>query len=233
MKSAALPLLVLGALVVANSAIAAPPRITSVASEDRHPVVRFSAPRADYVTVDVAKSPARATDGSFLSENIADSDFLTDSEARAGVWKDDSQLDPGTYYVLLKASAESSCVSFPPPNYDEVVNPACANGWSEMATLVVPRPSQRWRATGQRYTYLKQIEFTTTLTPAGDNVPYRICWRTKAKKSRCLSGTVEGYDWNSAASDTLSIRTVGLATRTTFTWYIRGQKVGSWRVRVR
>lgn len=233
MKSVAVASSLFAGFVFANVAMAASPRITSVASEDRHPVVRFSAPRADYVTVDIAKAPARATDGSFLSENVVDSDFLTDSEARAGVWKDNSQLDPGTYYVLIKASPESSCVTYPPPNYNEVVNPACANGWSEMATLVVPRPSQRWRATARRYTYLKQIEFTTTVTPAGDNVPYRICWRTKAKKLRCLSGTVEGYDWNSAASDTLSIRTVGLATRTTFTWYIRGQKVGSWRVRIR
>jgi hypothetical protein len=49
-------------------------------------VATFSAPRADFATIYIASRPDRATDGSFLTENIKELDILTDSEIQSGRW---------------------------------------------------------------------------------------------------------------------------------------------------
>jgi hypothetical protein len=105
----------------------------------------FSAPRAADVTVYLASRPDRATDGRFLSENIEEIDFLTDEEIRSGRWLYEDAVKPGTYYVLLRADAESSCTSYPPPDYRETHDPSCADGFSQVATLTVEnrRPTVR------------------------------------------------------------------------------------------
>jgi hypothetical protein len=49
---------------------------------------------------------------------------------------------------------------------------------------------------------------------------------------KCVVGTVDGYSWNSAATDTIEVRKRGMRKLTTFTWYVDGRKVASQRVRI-
>ena len=101
------------ATAFASQASAAKPTVITLGQQNRHPMMTFSAPRAGSLAVDFARSPDRATDGNFLSENIVNSAFLTDDEVQTGRWLDEDQLDPGKYFVMLDASAESSCWSYP------------------------------------------------------------------------------------------------------------------------
>ena len=72
------------ALALPSAALAMPPTLGAVTQQDRHPSASFSAPRADFATVYLATKPDRATDGSFLQENIKEADLLTDSELQSG-----------------------------------------------------------------------------------------------------------------------------------------------------
>jgi hypothetical protein len=227
------PLVFLGiaaALTLANPATAVPPTLSSVSHQDRHPAATFSAPRADFATIYLASKPDRATDGSFLQENIEELDILADSEVQSGRWSDESQIDPGTYWVMLRASPDfDACYIFSTGTFD----PACADGLSNVLTLVVPKPAIRYAARVTAYRYLGQASLSLTATPLGERLPYRVCYRLKNRKNRCLSGLIEGYSWNASADDTRTVTTRNLASVTTFTWYVGGAKVASKRVRIR
>ena len=152
---------------------------------------------------------------------------MTDSEIATGRWLSESQLDPGTYYVLVKAS----------PDFDQCYrdggyDPACADGYS-MATLVVPKPLVRYAVGATRETYSSSVSLRIAAMPLGEKVPYRVCFLTMARKRLCLRDTLSGYDWDSAARESLTVRTRNLATSTTFTWFVGSRAVGSKRVRVR
>jgi hypothetical protein len=124
-------------LLLAASALGIPPTLSSVGVRDRHPLATFSAPKSDFATIYLASRPDRATDGSFLSENLEVVDLLADSEIQAGRWEYESQVDPGTYYVMLHASPDfDACWDFDRAAYD----PLCADGYSSVLPLVVPRP---------------------------------------------------------------------------------------------
>jgi hypothetical protein len=84
MRGAGVVGVVLVALCVPGDALAVPPAITSVSAPARHVTATVSVPRADAVIIYVATMPDRATDGSFLQENIETSDSLADSEIQAG-----------------------------------------------------------------------------------------------------------------------------------------------------
>jgi hypothetical protein len=105
--------MILASLALAPTAQAAAPRLLSVGQQDRHATANFSAPGADDGYISIASSPDRATDGSFLSENLTDFDIFTDSEIANGYWLNSDQLDAGTYYVMLDANTydESACGS--------------------------------------------------------------------------------------------------------------------------
>jgi hypothetical protein len=205
------------ALCLPASAAADPPVLASVGQQNRHPTATFSAPGADFATIYVARKPDRASDGSFLSENVETLDPLTSEEVERGVWVGAGQIDPGTYYVMLRAH-----------DYDCFRTPACTEGFSNVKTLRVPtpRPAYRTKVVGvlrsSGVLYLR-----LTVTPLGERLPYRVCWRLKSKKRRCASGTVDGYSWRSSASDTLTVRMRGMGNRTTFTWYVRGRAVSA------
>jgi hypothetical protein len=78
----------------------------------------------------MATRPDRASDGGFLSENIADLDFLTADEIVAGSWLYETQLDPGTYYLMLRAS-----------DYECSEHPDCIDGYSNVLALTIPLPT--------------------------------------------------------------------------------------------
>lgn len=208
--------------VVPSTALAVAPALTSVSQQDRHPIATFSAPRSDLVVVQVASKPDRASNGDFLAENRVVYDVLTDSEAQSGSWKDDRQLDPGTYYVLVNASPNfSSC--YVGPGYD----PACANGYSTVLPLTIPTPKATYKTKATVYRFLRRASITLTATPLGTDTPYKVCYRNKKKRKKCLNGMLDGYDWNSAASDDTTLKFGGLAKRTKFTWYVANKAVAS------
>jgi hypothetical protein len=112
-------------------------------------------------------------------------------------------------------------------------DPACADGFSNVLTLVAAKPLVRYAARVTTYRYLPEVSLRLIARPLGERVPYRVCYRMKNGTARCVSGALDGYDWNSSADDTLSVSTRNLPRITTFTWYASGKKVVSKRVRVR
>jgi hypothetical protein len=218
------------ALVAASPAGATPPVLGAVSHQDRHPNASFSAPRADFATIYLATKPDRATDGSFLEENVKELDILTDSEIQSGRWSDENQIDPGTYWVMLRASPDfSSCYVYDTGGFD----PTCADGFSNVLALTVPKPAIHYAARVTAYRYLRQASLQFTATPLGERLGYRVCYRLKAGSNRCLNGTLDGYSWSSSADDNLTVNTRNLAAITTFTWYVNGKRVASKRVRIR
>jgi hypothetical protein len=219
--------IVIGALALVGTANAVPPALTSVGHQDRHPRATVSAPRANDVTIYIATKPDRSTDGSFLSENVDEIDFLTDSEIQTGSWLYERQIDPGTYYVMLRASADfSSCYLDTIGGYD----PACADGYSTVATLAVPKPASRYSVSVRKYSW-GEFSLTLRARPLGENRPYRLCYRLKTKRRVCLRGNLNGFDWNSSAEDNLDVSTRNLGKLTTFAWYVGSREVASRTVR--
>ena len=132
--------------------------------------------------------------------------------------------------MLLRASPDFSlCYLYDSGTFD----PSCADGYSTMQTLNVPRPPIRYGASVQHYVYLNNVDLTITAVPLGQKLPYRVCYRTKAGGRVCLGGVIAGYSWSSSASDTRSVNRRNLRTITTFTWYVEGRPVVSKRARVR
>jgi hypothetical protein len=200
-----------------GAAFAAPPQLLSVGQQNRHPTATFSAPSADFATIYLATKPDRGSDGHFLDENVKESDFLTSDEIQRGAWLDTSQVDPGTYYVMLEATQ----FCYPP-------DPSCTEGFSSVLTLEVPKPSSSYRGhVGPMFRFSRVVWVDLTVRPLGERLPYRVCWRLRTKKQRCASGLVLGYSWNSSASDSLRLSMRGMAKRTTFTWYVKGRRVAS------
>ena len=217
-------------LVLAGSAHAQPPSLTSVTQQSRHAAATFSAPKSDDASIYFSTKPDRASDGSFLQENIATLDLLTDAEIQAGRWSDERQLNPGTYWVMMRASPDFDlCWIFDLSAYD----PSCADGYSNVLQLVVPRPTIRYAARVSVYRFLRQVSLELVAAPLGEKQPYRMCYRLKSRALRCLRGTLDGFDWNSSASDELTVPSGNLATITTFSWYVGTARVLSKRVRVR
>jgi len=219
------------ALIAAPSAVAAPPGLAALTlGAGRHAAATFTAPRASSVTIYFASKPDRATDGKFLAENIEHVDFMTDGEIQAGRWLDESQLDPGTYWVLLNASPDfDSCYLIDQGGYD----PACADGFSNVVQFTVPKPRTRYSVAHTLYTGLKQVDLELRATPLGEKRAYKVCWRQLNRRVRCLSGLLNGYSWETGDSDSLSVPTRLLATRTTFTWTVGSAAVARKTVRIR
>jgi hypothetical protein len=181
------------------------------------------------VIIYLASKPDRATDGSFLQENIEHLDIFTDSEIQSGRWVDENRIAPGTYWVMLRASPDFDSCYISGGGFD----PACAQGFSDLVTLVVPKPAVRYRASVTAFRFSGTASLQLVATPLGEDVPYRVCYRLKTKKTRCVTGKLEGFSWEASTIDTLTVTTRSLPTFTTFVWYVEGKKVASKRVRVR
>jgi hypothetical protein len=222
-----------GFFVASAPAWAVAPSLSNVSYSKRHPTAAVAAPRASSVTVYMASRPDRATDGSFLSEHVKEIDFLTDQEIQTGSWLYESAIDPGAWYLMAKAIPDSSCYSYPPPDYKEVIDPTCANGFSTVVALTILKPPSRYRAEVEVFRYIGVAYLTLRANPLGEDRPYKACWRLKNKRRMCVRGRLDGYDWDSAASDLLRVNTRGMARVTTFTWYVGARTVATKRVRVR
>lgn len=217
------------AIVVATLAIPAAasayfaPSLGSVAvSADRHPTATFSAPGAEDATIYLATNPNRATDGRFFDEHTKYTDTLTLAEIQGGRWFYEGQIDPGTYYVMLRAY----CWRYEDTN--------CADGFSSVVPLTVPLPTIRY------ITRIGSLFRGISVYPAirasvlGTDKQYRVCYISTARRQRCVGGTINGYSWNESASDEIRIAvTRAMPTVTTFTWFVEGRVVGRRTVRVR
>jgi hypothetical protein len=124
------------ALAINGSASAAPPTLKSVDAVNRHPSATFSAPKAASATMYVATKPDRATDGAFVTQNIVTTEQLTSSEIHSGSWASNTQVHPGTYYVMLSASPDfHACYVY---GRSGQYRPSCAAGYSNVVSLTVP-----------------------------------------------------------------------------------------------
>lgn len=224
--------LLAASFVFVSSAAAQPPVLSSVTvSADRHPSAKFSAPKADDVEIYFASEPARGSDGSFYDENIVAGDSMTSDEIQAGSWTYSDQLDPGTYYVMINADPDFDlCWDEDTGTYD----PSCANGYSNLVTLTVPVPRIRYTAGVSVFRFEKEADLRLKATPLGEKQRYRVCYLAGIKKKkRCLSGTLDGYSWDSSGNSELSVSTRKLRAVTTFTWYVGSKAVAKKRVKVR
>jgi hypothetical protein len=202
---------------------AAAPDLFSVGQQDRHSTGTFSAPGADDATVYIATAPDLGTDGRFLEENVEDLVILTSDEIASGSWLSSDQLEPGDYFVMLRAF-----------DFDCVGEPECLDGFSSVLPLTVPKPAQKFTRKVTRL--FSTLYLKLTIAPLGGDQPYRLCWHKANYQRKCLRSTVNGYDWNEAASDEISIGARAqraMRSRTTFSWYVDGNRVASKRVRIR
>lgn len=214
-------------LCAAAPALAVPPAIEVADQEDGHVAVSFSAPRADLVSVSIASEPDRGTDGRFLSENVVTMDFFTDSEIQSGLWFDSDRIDPGSYFVMLNATRDFTTCDRYDSNYNTVIDPSCADGFSTVEPLTIPTPKTKYAVKTDVLKNIRIAYLTLTGTPLGTERHYQVCWKQpsgkeKTLKKKCVTGTLSGYSWSSDASDLLRISTKGMTKRTKFTWYTRG-----------
>ena len=190
----------------ASSAATTSPVLRGVTELNRHPSATFHAPGAEFATIHFSLSPTTASDGRFLAEDIKLSDMFTGAEIARGAWSSEEQIDPGNYYVAIRAS------SYCEPEQ------TCAEGPSNIMQVTVPEPEPDVRTSISVLRYVRTIYLNIKLEPYGGRQPYRVCWRTKTRRRRCMRGVVDGYSWNAAASDTVEIALRGMARKTTFTW---------------
>jgi hypothetical protein len=158
MKLQALGAAVVVCLIVTASAQASAPTLPGLSQQNRHPSATFAMPGADDGTIYLATAPARATDGQFLDENVADVDFLTDDEIQSGHRLSSSQLDPGTYYGMVGAD-----------DYDCLGVPGCLSGYSNVLTMKVPVPRQTYRRRVKVYRFLGIVDLTLRIKPLGES----------------------------------------------------------------
>ena len=95
---------------------------------DGHPHVTWTQP-ASYPNVyidwiEVATAPTVASDGHFFAENVVDQEIYFSPTESTGEWLSAHKLEPGTYYVHLRALRQSDY----------------ATAWSSIATLSIPEP---------------------------------------------------------------------------------------------
>ena len=195
---------------------------------------------------DRAERPANAVVGGGAGQASAGdvfgvevTDFLTASEIQAGRWAYESQIAPGRYYVMLLAAPDvDACLISDQGDYD----PSCADGHSAVLPLTVPRPASRYTASARVRRSLQRVDLRLRVAPlgfgrrggarGGPRLRYRVCYQLTNQQRRCLTSAVEGFDWNSGASDMLSVTTRRLPPLTTFTWLVGGKAVATRRVRI-
>jgi hypothetical protein len=79
-----------------------------------------------------------------------------------------------------------------------------------MLTLTVPKPPQTYRGGVSVLHYVHVVYLTLRVKPLGESLPYKVCWRLKNGKRRCVVGKVDGYSWNSSAEDDVSVGLRGM-----------------------
>ncbi len=219
-----IPAAILAALVLVTPAAAVAPLLGAVTPTDGYAGATFTAPRSTYITFYVASKPDRATDGQFLEGNVVLNEILTNDEAASGVWRSETKLPDGSYWVMMEAQPDQDC--FIEDHYDE----ACANGYSNVVAFkVAPPPSPRYTGTVKPSKAGGPALATLRATGLTVRTPYKLCFTSVGKK-RCLAGVLTAAQ---PSSSTLRVPSKGLATTTTFTWVVAGKTVATKRAKVR
>jgi hypothetical protein len=112
-------------------------------------------------------------------------------------------------------------------DFDCVNTPGCRGSYSNILTLIVPEPTHMYRASVLVLRYSRVVYLTLRVSQLGKSLPYKVYWKSKSGRRRCVAGKVEGYSWNDSATDDVSVRLRGLKRRTTFSWYVGGRRVAS------
>lgn len=213
-------------LALPASAAATPPVLLTAGHEARHPVVTFSAPRANPVAIYVASKPDRATDGAFLTENIVTLDILTVNEIQTGRWLSESQLEAGTYWVNLRAAPDFAACW----DYERFggLDPACANGYSNVLQLEIPRGPVRyeWKfirpfagSVPAGYVYRGErllIQIRARGLPANERRVYQLC-ALKPRREICRRDSFTGPAWRTREWRILP----GEGRNRRYTWFVR------------
>jgi len=223
MLKVSLALVLLAALAAGPPALASSPVLLALGHRGLIPTATYSLPKTSAAFLTFATSPDQATDGSFPQQDVVSTIELTTPEILAGQWSSVSKLEPGTYYAVIQAVPDSSQCTLP----DASTDPSCASGYSNVLQLVVPDPPTRYRADATVQRFAGSVALHFAASPLGREQPYRVCYLTRARARRCLFGTLAGTDWTNAAGvgDTIRASNRGLATSTTFTWYVAGKVV--------
>jgi hypothetical protein len=209
----------LAAFVFVPAASAVPPRLGSVTAPQRHPAAAFAAPKAGALTISFATKPDRASDGTFVSDNVAELEDLTAAEIKSGRWVFERQIEPGTYYVMLSASPDfAQCYLVAGGTYD----PACADGFSNVVRLIVPKPVTRYDAGVNALPIVGTAYLWLAGDPLGERRSYKVCYQNKNGRRSCVSRTLDGDDWDARVQDNFKISARTLRTITTFSWYVDG-----------
>jgi hypothetical protein len=203
---------VLGAAsVFASPAGAAPPVLVSAGHVQRHPAATWTlSPGVKATVAEVATSPATSTDGYFFQENLKAFDVLQDTQTN---WVNNSQLDPGVYYLHIAGIDE--------PCFYAGLCPV--REFTQTATLVIeappppppppppPAPRPRYEATvrsvhpgairdgSRNWTYrgdTVRVRFRNAAARPGDGALYRVCY-TKNRRLACRNGRIFGRLWDS------------------------------------
>ena len=206
--------------VTAVASLAGVPTLTSVSAPDGYAAATFNAPRASYLTFFVATKPDRASDGQFLEGNVVVTEILVDEEARSGRWRSETELAPGRYWVMLQARPDDDCY------VDDRFDPACADGYSEPAPIVVSAPAPTYSTAVRPGTV---AVLTLRRSTAGATLAYRVCYPTAKGVRACRTGRIAAQ----ARAGSLRVPTAALARTTTFTWSAGGATIATKRARVR
>jgi hypothetical protein len=217
-------------LAVSAPAAAVPPTLVTASHQDRRPTATFAAPSADAVYVDIAKSPDVATNGEFFTENSVRFVGMTATEIQSGYWLSATRLDPGDYWMMIKAFPSfSACWSDVLGDY----RAECANGLSGIVSFRVPKPKVRYRTASKVFSGLGEVDLTLTAAPMGERRGYRVCWVNRFRVAKCRTGELPGFSWESPAQDTIEVPVANLRRVTQFTWRVAGRVVARRAVRVR
>jgi hypothetical protein len=173
------------------------------------------------VIIYFASEPGQASTGEFFQENVKRVDFLTADEIQSGSWTFETQLDPGTYYVAMKATPSFTPCYVSAGTY----RPECASGYSNVVQLVVPTPPIRYSAIVHAPRFWTTVQLKFKAQPLGIKQNYHVCFTSNTKRTICTHGVLDGFSWNSKATDYLSISKHNLPRRATLYWYVGTAKV--------
>lgn len=203
-------LLVVAALVAPATAEASDgPVLQSVGHVNRHPKAAWTLPpNVEASSVEVARKPTTASNGSFFQENVVASDILDESDTR---WLYERQIRPGKYYVHVRGF-DASCDTDPEAE--------CRSVWSNILPLTIPEPTPRYEAR-VRSVYpgaIRQPGSSELLTYPGDRLilsfrnargldelrkTYTVCYRGVGR-AFCRKRSLLGRD-----TDSWSLRVLG------------------------
>lgn len=113
------------------------PLLRAAKAAQRHLVLQLSVGDARPVELVVATRRAVDADGALLQKNVRLREVIKLPSAASGIvrWESSAKLRPGIYFVQVTAVQTGGVTDCPPKQLN------CAEHWSNVRRVVVPRPS--------------------------------------------------------------------------------------------